>query len=90
MERPVLKAHRLLSVFWSRRDKNRGWQLASTQDDSRLELPAAKLTIRRPPEGVKSPKGGARLLASRESAGCVKPLCPPPFPRRHLPQFQGT
>lgn len=34
----------------------------------RPELPAAKLTIRRAPEGVKISKGGARLLASRESS----------------------
>lgn len=34
----------------------------------RPELPAPKLTIRRSTEGIKISKGGARLLASRESS----------------------
>ena len=43
-----------------------GGSLPQARTIPRPELPAAKLTIRRSPEGVKISKGGARLLASRE------------------------
>ena len=34
LEQPILKVHRLLSVFWSQSDQALERQLASAQDDS--------------------------------------------------------